>query len=278
MKLAVFTVMLPDLTPELAVRELRAAGYEGVEWRVTNIPETLRNKPPSFWGNNLCTLAPNEKDASRARNLADSTGLAVPNLGTYIAVGDLPAVEEAMNFAQIAGSSQIRVSVGTLQREAYTRLFAASKAFLVKVEALARLFSVRALVEIHHGTICPSASSAYRLVSHFDPEAIGVIYDPGNMVFEGFEDYRLGIELLGPYLAHVHIKNAAYTIPEEGGVWMPRWAPLEDGVVNFTWLFMALQEAGYDGWLSMEDFSETRPSREALRHNYDFIQDIFKKN
>jgi sugar phosphate isomerase/epimerase len=132
-------------------------------------------------------------------------------------------------------------------------------------------------VEIHHGTICPSASSAYRLVSHFDPEAIGVIYDPGNMVFEGFEDYRLGIELLGPYLAHVHIKNAAYTIPEKGGVWIPCWAPLEDGVVNFTWLFTALQEAGYDGWLSMEDFSEARPSGEELRHNYDFIQDTLKK-
>jgi sugar phosphate isomerase/epimerase len=34
MKLGVFTVGLPDLTPEEAVRELKDAGYDGVEWRV----------------------------------------------------------------------------------------------------------------------------------------------------------------------------------------------------------------------------------------------------
>jgi sugar phosphate isomerase/epimerase len=100
-----------------------------------------------------------------------------------------------------------------------------------------------------------------------------VIYDPGNMVCEGFEDYRIGIELLGPYLAHVHVKNAAYTRPEGGGVWTARWAPLEDGVVNFREFFAALRAADYEGWLSVEDFSAARLSREALRHNLVFIQD-----
>jgi sugar phosphate isomerase/epimerase len=56
-------------------------------------------------------------------------------------------------------------------------------------------------------------------------------------------------------------------------VWTATWAPLEDGAVNFPQLFAALRAVGYDGWLSVEDFSAVRPSREALRHNLAFIRD-----
>ncbi len=220
MKISVFTVMLPDLTPEEAVGALKAAGYDGVEWRVTHIPETRRGEPPSFWGNNLCTFAPTAAEARRARLLSESAHLTIPNLGTYISVGDLPAVEEAMRFAQIAGAPAVRVSPGSLDGGTYAERFSAAQAFLTQVEALARRHGVRALIEIHHNTICPSASLAHRLVSSFEPRAVGVIYDPGNMVYEGFESYRLGIELLGPYLAHVHIKNAAYARAAGGGLWV----------------------------------------------------------
>lgn len=91
MKLGVFTVMLPDLTPEEAARALRETGYDGVEWRVKGTPEALRGDVPSFWGNNRCTLEPTPAEAERARRLAAEAGLAIPNLGTYLEVGDLEA-------------------------------------------------------------------------------------------------------------------------------------------------------------------------------------------
>ena len=43
--------------------------------------------------------------------------------------------------------------------------------------------------------------------------------------------------------------------------------------VDFLQLFIALREAGYDGWLVVEDFSAERPSREALHHNLTFIRE-----
>ena len=278
MKLAIFTVMLPDLTPEEAARALKDSGYDGVEWRVAWIPEEKRGDVPSFWGNNRCTFAPTQEAAVRARAVSQAAGLAVPGLGTYIDVGDLAATEDAMRFAQTAGAPQLRVGVGAFRAGAsYADLFAKAKDFLAEVEPLARRYGVKALVEIHHGTICPSAALAYRLVSHFDPECIGVIFDAGNMAHEGFEDYRLGLELLGPYLTHVHLKNAAYDRPAAGGVWQPRWSPLEDGVVDFSRLFGALGAVGYDGWLAVEDFSEARESRAALKHNYTFVQKFMQK-
>ena len=272
MKVGVFTVSLPDLMPDEAVREIKDAGYDGVEWRVTHVPEELRSDEPSFWGNNLCTLEPTVEEARRARRLSEEAGLEIPGLGTYVALGDLEAAHEAMRFAVTAGVPQVRVGAGAPEGRPYEELFDAAREFLAGVEDLARSHGVKALIEIHHKTICPSASLAQRLVSSFDPGLVGVILDPGNMAQEGFEDYRIGAELLGPYLAHVHIKNSAFERPAGGGVWEPRWAPLEDGVVDFGQVFEALEHVGYDGWLVMEDFSGVRPSREALKFNLEFLR------
>jgi sugar phosphate isomerase/epimerase len=276
MKFSVFTVMLPDLIPEEAAKEIKNAGYEGVEWRVTFNKEERKNEPPSFWGNNLCTLNPTEEDAQRAKKLAESYGLEAPVLGTYISLGDVQTIEKAIQFAKTTNTRQIRVGVWKFRNATYAELFEQAKTFLKEIEEMSRLKGIRILIEIHHQSICPSASSTYRLVSLFDPEYVGVIFDPGNMVFEGFEDYRLGLELLGPYLAHIHLKNALFKKPEDSGIWKARWSPLENGVVNFPKLIKVLKEIGYQGWLSMEDFSKARPSREALKHNIEFIRNILE--
>ncbi len=93
------------------------------------------------------------------------------------------------------------------------------------------------------------------------------------MIFEGFEDYRLGLELIGPYLAHVHLKNARF-VRGENGVQRAEWSPLEDGAVDFPKLLDALTAVGYGGWLVVEDFSAARPSREALRYNSAFVKKL----
>lgn len=281
MKFAVFTVMLPDLTPEEAATELKAAGYDGVEWRFTVVPDDRRGESPSFWGNNLCTFAPTPDEAERARRIADSAGLAIPSLGTYLTMGDIAAVEETMQLAQICGAPCIRVATSWLGADQrYTEVCDENRAYLREVEALSKDTGVKGLVEIHHNSIASSASLAARLVDGFDPGCIGVIHDAGNMVYEGYEAYRIGLELLGPYLAHVHLKNATFRAPTDNGtthgaqVWRPTSAPMDDGVVDFEALFTALVEAGYNGWMSFEDFSVSRPARQALRHNLSFIKGL----
>ncbi len=275
MKFAVFTVMLPDLTPEDAAAALKQAGYDGVEWRVTTVPDAVKEEIPSFWRNNLCTLTPTQQNALRARSLAEEAGLTIPNLGTYINVGDLAAVENAMQFAVTAGAPSVRVGVARNDEpDGFQAIFERSASFLAGVQALSQQYGVKALIEMHHGTIAASATAARRLVEHCDPAHVGVIHDCGNMVFEGHEDYRRGLETLGPYLGHVHVKNAAFDRPTEGGVWKGRWAPLRDGVVDFAALFAALRTVGYDGWIVVEDFSRAYNSHTALRENLAFLRGV----
>ncbi|HLV35292.1 MAG TPA: sugar phosphate isomerase/epimerase family protein [Spirillospora sp.] len=278
-KISVFTVMIPDLTPEEAGQALRQHGYDGVEWRVTT-PNFDKSKLPTFWANNFCTLAPTTDEAQRARRIADANGLETPGLGTYINVGEVAAVEQAMEFARICGARNVRVNPGRWPDPdglSYADSYERARKFLGECEALGKRYGVRTIVEMHHGTIVCSAALSHRLVSHFDPDYIGVLHDAGNMVHEGFENYDMGLQLLGPYLAHVHIKNAAYERPDAGGVWKGRWSPLEDGVVDWNNLFSALRKANYNGWLGIEDFSGVRPTPEALPFNIQFLKDVIAR-
>jgi len=275
MKIAIFTVMLPDLTPEQAVQEIKNSGYDGVEWRVTTVADSVKDKEPSFWGNNLCTLAPTVEDATRAKEISQQAGLEIPNIGTYIGMGELDKVKQAVAFAKTLGSPHFRVGFGNFSGS-YNQQFDAATAFLADIIALTKKANLKPLVEIHHKTIVPSAALAHRLVSQFSSDEVGVIHDAGNMVHEGFEDYRLGLELLGDYLSEVHIKNAAFDAKEEG-VWRSRWSPLSSGVVDFDALFKALKAIGYDGWFAVEDFSQAFSSKEALVNNARFIRDAWER-
>lgn len=274
--ISVFTVMLPELTPAEGAAALQRHGYSGVEWRVSDEKRASGSAGRlAFWGVNKCTLPSSEEAAAQARDLAAAHGLAIPGLGTYIDVGDLALTERAMRFAQICGARNIRVNPGRWPDPdglSYADSFARATRFLEGCQELARQYGVRAIVEMHHGTITCSATLAQRLVAPFDPDFIGVLHDAGNMAREGYEDYELGLQVLGPWLAHVHIKNARYVAPEGGGVWQAEWSPLEDGVVDWDALFGALKRAGYEGWLGIEDFSGARPVDEALAHNIAFLQ------
>ncbi len=283
MKYAIFTVSLPEYTPEEAVRVLRDAGYDGVEWRVVDQGASA-DGTPGFWASNRCTwpLVSFAEDAPRIRELTESAGLAMPSVGTYATCADLSAVEQAMRGASALGAPCLRVNVpGYDGKSPYLELRQRAQLQYREVEALARHYGVRALIEIHMGNLTPSASAAAQFLQPFDPRYVGVIHDAGNMVYEGYEQYRLGLEVLGPYLAHVHIKNAAWrqigTRADGSAEWKAEWAPITQGAVNFAALVRALRAVDYDGWLSFEDFSTTEPLAERVQNNLSYLQTIVEQ-
>jgi sugar phosphate isomerase/epimerase len=279
-KISVFTVMIPDLTPEAGAMALKEHGYAGVEWRVHNAPVDT-SKAPAFWANNYCTLPLTPEGAQQGKAAADAAGLEMPGLGTYIDAGDMESVEQAVEFARITGAHNIRVNPGRWPDPdglSYADSFKRAQTFMANCQAQAKRAGKRIIVEMHHGTIVCSASLSHRLVSLYDPEYIGVLHDAGNCVHEGFENYDMGIQLLGPYLAHVHIKNAKYAPPaSETGIWTATWSALDDGVVNWDDLFGALKKANYTGWLGVEDFSGTYPTAEALPNDIAFLQSAIER-
>jgi sugar phosphate isomerase/epimerase len=256
------TVALPTLTPEEAVAHAAAAGYRGLEWKVGE-PHAAGNTAEGFLRGNRCTLALDPADGDRAARLCAAAGLAVVGLAPYVPTGDLATLEQVLDVAAAAGAPQVRLQ-GPRPRPggpSYRALFAQALGFLDDAQDRATRRGVRIAVELHQNTIFPSASLAHRAVAHFDPAHVGVIYDVGNLVVEGYEDRRIATELLGPYLHHVHLKNAVSLV--DG----PRWTPLDDGAVDVAGVLGHLREIGYGGWVSLEDLSTERDPLSTLRHN-----------
>ena len=290
MKYGVFSVTTPEYNLKETVTVLKELGYDGVEWRVSNpVPE---KKPTDYtyerryWSYNMSTLDINriEEDALEAKNLCDRAGIEIYSLTTYLKPADIQTVERVLKPAAEIQCKNIRIFPPNYdETENYRQLFERTIAELKRVEALAAQYGVRVNLEIHMGNIIPSASAAYRLVSNFDPRYIGVIHDAGNMVFEGFENYRMGLELLGPYLAYVHVKNAVW-IPDKTGIdgtesgawarWKPVWAPYQKGFANLTKLLSVLKDRGYRGYISVEDFSNEVETYAKLRENLQFLKSI----
>jgi|WetSurMetagenome_2_1015567.scaffolds.fasta_scaffold403315_1 sugar phosphate isomerase/epimerase len=260
-KYAVFTVMCPECDLEQTAAMAASLGFDGLEWRVTKrSPEPIAKI--NYWSGNRSTVDVEaiETDLPRAKAIADAHGLAMPVLGTYMSCRDHAVVEKVMAAAAAIGTRVMRVGPpGYDGSRSYPDLFAEAVKDFAVVGKLAEKYGVQACVEMHMNNITPSAGLAHRLVSNFDPKHIGVIFDPGNMVVEGYEQYQMGLELLGPYLKHVHAKNCAwFQTGEENGVakWESRMVATKKGQTDWPKVMAALQKVGYQGWFSFEDFSE----------------------
>ena len=276
MKFAVFTVSLPEWTPEEAVRRLAELGYDGIEWRITDDAPV---GAPGFWQGNRCTfpLASFLEDAPRIRALTADAGLAIPAIASYVQAADVENVARVLRGAATLGTPMARIQVPPYDGETgFAALWDRARRDYREVARLARVHGVKALVEIHFGTIVPSASAARRFLDDLDPAWVGAIYDPGNMVWEGHEQYRLGLETLGPYLAHVHAKNSGWRQTGRRGDgsidWQAEWRPLDAGIVDFRELFAALRDVGHDGWVSVEDFTTERPLADRVRENLRYLR------
>ena len=178
-------------------------------------------------------------------------------------------MENTIEAAAAIGCKTVRGPMANYDpKRPYWEQFNEYRAYLKECEPLLKKHGVKFLIETHHGMMISSPSSAIRVLDGFDPEYFGLIYDPGNMVYEGFESYELGFEMMGKYLAHVHVKNAAL-VPgkknEFGAVQYDRvWKPLKEGAADLLAMMKALVKVGYDGVLSVEDFSEEQPTKEKL--------------
>lgn len=292
MKLSVYTVSLPEYDIAQSVALVKEMGYDAIEWRVDvtdgesplkamfgNLTEEQKYAY-RYWTDNHATLNVNDikNECLKAKALCDEAGIEICNLATTLR-GEGDTMKNVLEAAAAIGCKTVRGPMANYDpKKPYQEQFDEYRSFLRSCEPLLKQYGVKFLIETHHGMLISSASSAMRVLDGFDPEYFGLIYDPGNMVFEGYENYQLGFEMLGKYLAHVHIKNAALTPAgeDEFGAtkYTQSWMPLKKGSANLKALIEALVKVGYDGVLSVEDFSNESPTREKLENNIAYLKQL----
>lgn len=283
MKYAVFTVSTPTLTPEEIAPKLHELGYNGIEWRI--VDEAPNPPGMGFWHGNKSTipLTGFADQLERVKTLANGNDLEMPVLGTYVRSNDpWEEIEATVNAAVALGVPKLRINVPQYDGiSPFRPTWDKAREDYRNIQGLVASRGVQALIEIHHGTICPSAGATRAFLEGFDPKHVGVIHDAGNMVHEGFENYRMGLELLGDFLSHVHIKNARWFpvkyLQDKTVVWHCDWTAVHKGIADIRELFRALHDIGYDGWVSFEDFSAERPLDVRLRENLAFIKKVVEE-
>ncbi len=262
MKYGVFSKIVADFTLEESVQKLRDYNYDGIEWRVHDECHIK--------------LEEVEKKAEYVRELTESNNLEIISLISYVHVEDLDNIKRLFNASKAMKCSRVRLLPPPYDRtKNYHQIYHRVLEYAKRAEKLAEEYGVKILFEIHPRSIIPSASLAYRWVSNFCPQNVGVVFDPGNMIEEGMENWKLGLELLGEYLSYVHCKNAGWisTTVNNKKEWRWDWFPMKEGMVNWQEVIGILQEMGFDGYLSNEDFCNL-PTNRKLKENIEYLRNL----
>lgn len=188
MKYSVFSGVLPELDAEQAAEAVRRNGYDGIEWRVN--------------GEYHFREAEIDRAAPRLKAISEAAGLEVCGLTTYVRLDQEDSIKRLADAANIIGCPRFRLFSALYDpAKGYRAIYDDTVEKLKRVEALLKGRGVKALLEIHFGTIVCSPSLAYDVVRHCDPAVIGVIHDPANTIIEGGMNARMGLDIIKIFTA-----------------------------------------------------------------------------
>jgi len=111
-----------------------------------------------------------------------------------------------------------------------------------------------------------SAADLRRFLEELRHPAVGVNFDPANMILYDKDEPVQAVRVLAPWIRHVHIKDAIRT--KTAGTW-GKEVPWGDGEVNASRFLAALESTGYTGALAIE--------REAGNSRFDDIRAAAKR-
>jgi sugar phosphate isomerase/epimerase len=97
-------------------------------------------------------------------------------------------------------------------------------------------------------------SDLARLINALPPGTVGVTFDPGNLIVNGFS-VRAALELLAPHVLHVHAKDGVRDVAQGRGLEVP----MGRGSVDFPELIATLAEREFRGYYMIERDNSQNP-------------------
>ena len=286
MRYSATSVMLPELTMEEQAELLQRLGFDGIEWRVRRVPESQRGKGFSEWGEHKNDLTPENfaANAPKMKQVAADHGLAIAGIASNAPATDLEQVKLLAEGAAAcatgaSGAPFVRIGCprGYDGSVDYNALYDEAVKAYGKALGAIKPFGVKAALEIHGGTIHVSASLAHRIVSNWPPDRVCVIFDANNMIRDGFETTELALELLGPYVGHIHVGGHRPVSKGVDGLGTRQWewesVPLAEGLYDYPRLLKKLKAMGYAGFISIEDFRGV-PAEEKLKEDIGYLREL----
>jgi sugar phosphate isomerase/epimerase len=267
MQLSLYTLLTHDLTIEDSVRVAAEAKFDAVDIRQHQDGSHL-------------AMDVGDDEARRVAGLVADVGLHVSGLTTYHVLGaptsELAALRTSMHTAQLLGARFIRVSGPeidyTLGYEAIRELFRQQAA---EASSMARDHGLIITMEQHGGRLSASAGQVLDLLRGVADNNLGVVYDPGNCVREGFERPLVQVEMLRHVMKAVHVKNAMTMSAEAASHMIPAEnTRLDEGLLDWREIITAIKATGYDNYLTLEDFYDFDSVPEKLAWDVEYLRGL----
>lgn len=268
MKISIYSLSLRDKNPEQVLALAAQYGCRTIEWWCRENGHIDR-----------ASLEPSARKiaALMKANSAQACALS-PYFNFTESKDELRKIFEA---ARIIGAALVRSHSYAYPDKAPVReLIQKQKTWLEQnVIPAAREFGVKLVIEQHMNNICCTPNACRELVEGLPPECVGIIYDPGNSLVEGYASPEYAVSVFGEYLSHVHVK--ACRPVSEGRV--PRgkkiavqFGKLAEGDLDWEHIITVLKQANYRGCLSLELLDE-RKSEQKLEDDFPFLQEILQR-
>jgi sugar phosphate isomerase/epimerase len=285
MKIGAFTTFLPEYTFAEACKCIKAIGYEGVQPRIVPAGSAIfdPSKPFNPWSNNKGGIPESDffADPKGVLKPATDIGLSITSVASYTSTADM---ERAVNMVKACGKAGIKnVRVGALPMPPEEKFDCAafmekSRGTYKELVAEAKRVGVKPCLELHMGNLYPSASGAVAFLKGMTPDEVGVLYDPANMICDGWEVPKVALNVLGAYLAEVHVKNVKWVPDTDDPRGVRKWktvnADLADGCVNWADIIDKLKIHGYRGWLVEEGHTEHEVTYGRLKRAHELLKKL----
>ena len=155
---------------------------------------------------------------------------------------------------------------------------------ITEVSLICREYGITSVLHPHAGTYIEYRDEVDRAMDDLDPELVKLCVDSGHSVYAGINPSEL-ISTYGDRVEYLHFKDINGPIHNrvktEGidfysAIGEGVFCPIGSGCVDFAGLRQALQEIGYDGWVTVEQDVDPNLSYSSLdnaRESLAFIRD-----
>jgi sugar phosphate isomerase/epimerase len=263
-RISTCSIAVIEQPPNMAFDTIRAAGYKKVD---------ILERAPHF------SLFPGEVGYEAIKAAADANGVKIANLATYPGGGadgrgvawawhgwtvtepdkftsfgfssdtlaeqekELVQLIRTIDLAVLLGARSIRVVPGNDQPDTIDKIvpwfkraaeYAEEKKIYMGMEAEAA------------GSISGTPELIRELVNKVGSPYLGVLFEPGNLMYVCGVDYRHALEVTKDVVVHTHFKDCKAVGDEHEFVMMG------EGDIDFPWIVEQLEAAGYEGDYALE--------------------------
>jgi len=232
---------------EETAKQSKAAGYDSVDVVIR-----------AAWGLSLDT---SEAEAARLAGVCRDLGLELASLcpsmrgapkdvmtnEDAVRAQSLDTIKRCLTLTKAMGIDTMLLTLGGLPPELfYNEAYANALQSLQRLAPFAEDIGVNVAIEYVWNKFLLSPMEFARFCDEVASPRVGLFFDTGNMVLQGFPEHW--VRICGKHLMKVHLKD----FKRQGA----QWPPLLEGDVDFPAVMRELRKIGYDDAL----LSEVSPS------------------